>query len=811
MPCGYNGKIAIVNLPDDVIIAELDFSLAELFVGGRGLATKILYDELKPRLNPFSKKNMVIFSTGPLTASVAATSGRFCVSSKSPLTNTIFHSNAGGFFGVELKRAGFDALIIKGKAENPVYILLEDDKVEVKDASKLWGKSTKETKEYLSKKHNARVSCIGPAGENLVRFACLINDEERAAGRGGLGAVLGYKKVKAIVAKGKKKIEYANEYALRKYARKFFEILKGHPVTGDTLKRFGTAVLVNFVNKHGILPIKNFNEGFSEQAEKISGETLSKYLYKHKACYACPIQCGRLVKIEKRILKAPEYESIWALGPQCYNFDLKSIAKANELCNLLGLDTISTGNAIGFAMECCERGLIEEKIRFGDKNAIIRLVKEIAYRKGIGNLLAEGVARTAEKLNAKEFACHVKGLELPAYDPRGAKGQALSYATSNIGGTHLAGYIIPQEVLGLPKYLDSMKAEGKAKFVKKLQDIAAMLDSLIICKYTTLAVFKTLNFEVDIYAKLLTAATGFYFDEEEFLRTGERIYNLERLFNVREGFDARHDTLPERFLKETMRSGPTAGQIVELKRMLEEYYTLRGWIDGIPSEKKMQELNLLAEPIYPKLQVALDIRNLSEAVRIAKLAFKGGAEWVEAGTPLIKKNGMHAVERLRQILPYATIIADMKTMDTGYIEVEMAAEAGADIVAILGVADDETIRDAIGAARKYNVKVMVDLIGVKNCLERAKQLEKLGVDYLVYHVGVDKQLRSEYRKIPFGDVKKLAEEIKIPLAVAGGIRADTAELAVKAGAKIIIVGSAIVKSANPEQAAREIFRRIRKC
>ena len=808
---GYVGKILRVNLSNKKIFEEnLDYEIASKFIGGRGYGVKLLFDMLKPKTDALSEENIIIFMTGPLTG-LAPASGRSCVVSKSPLTNTIFDSQIGGFWGTELKKAGFDGIIIEGKAEKLVYLVIKNGKTEIKVCENLRGLTTSETIKKIRKAENCkmRVLAIGLAGENLVKYACIVDDEGRALGRGGLGAVMGSKNLKAIAVKGNKRIKPANEFAFKKASREFVEILKGHPITGDALGRYGTLVLMNPVNKHGVLPVKNFREGVFEEVNKLSGESMRKYLVKKKGCALCPIRCGRIMNIEGITTVNLEYESTWALGVNCFISDPKIIARANNLCNELGLDTISMGNCIAFIMECSEKGLIKEKIDFGDGNALLRLIEATAKREGLGDLLAEGTRRMSEKIkDSKDFAINVKGLELPAYDPRGVKGQALAYVTSNRGGCHLRAYLIPEEVLSLPEYLNNLETEGKARMVKEIEDIFAVLDSLCTCKFTTLAAFSTFDFEAEIYAKLLTTATGFYFDEKELKKAGERIYNLERLFNVREGFDSSHDRLPERF-KEALIKGPAEGEKENVEEMLYEYYKLRGWSSrGIPEEKKIKELGLDIPEVYPKLQVALDFRSLRDAIECAKAVAKGGADWLEVGTPLIKSEGMRAVREIRKLFPEKIIIADLKTMDTGFLEVEMAALAGADIVGIAGAASDATILDALGAGRKYNVKIMADLINVKDVVKRAKELEKLGVDYLEFHISIDEQLRSGDEKIPFPLVKKVVENVGIPVAVAGGLRADTVALAVKSGAKIVVVGGAITRSANPENATRRILRAI---
>ena len=820
---GYMGKALRVDLSSGSVEAEdLDWEVAAKYIGGRGYAAKLLYDALPKGIDPLSPENVLIFATGPVTGLPAPTSGRFSISSKSPLTGTIMDSNCGGYIGVELKRAGFDAVIVEGSSPSPVYLLIRNGEAKLRPAEHLWGKLVDETQGRIRSEvgeDGLRVASIGPAGENRVRIASIMADVHRAAGRGGLGAVMGSKNLKAIAALGDGRIEPANGYAFLREVKAVNEVLSRNPLTGDTLGRYGTASLVHIINRAGILPTRNFQEGTFEEAESVSGEAISKgLLVRKKGCFACPIMCGRVTRIRgaggEVTSEGPEYETVWSLGPNCGISDIGRIALINHMCNLYGLDTISFGNAIGFLMEARERGLLELEdpdLRWGNHEAVEKMVGLTAERKGIGELASEGVKRASERIGGKEFAMHVKGMELPAYDPRGAKGQGLAYATSNRGGCHLRAYMIESEILSLPRYLDPLKGEGKAGLVKRMQDVFAVLDSMIVCKYTTLALFKTLDYEPYFYARLLTTATGFYFDEEEFRRAGERIYNIERLFNAREGFGRAEDALPPRLSEARMPSGPAEGQTIAIGPMLDEYYAIRGWMpSGVPSDKKLQELGITSQPTWPKLQVALDLRDLEEAIRIAELSHRGGAEWLEAGTPLVKSAGMRAVSELRRRFPAATVVADLKTLDTGWLETEIAVLAGADVVSISGLASDNTIRDSVGCAKKYGAKVMVDLLEVKDPVKRAKEIEALGADYICAHSAIDVQRDRDQevdRKVSL--IADLARSLSIPLAVAGGIRYDTARKLARAGAKIIIVGAAVTRAADPMMAARRIAESIR--
>ncbi|MEM4216626.1 MAG: 3-hexulose-6-phosphate synthase [Candidatus Methanomethylicaceae archaeon] len=822
---GYMGKILRVNLSSkEISVEDLDMDIASSFIGGRGYGAKILFDELPVGIDPLSPENKLIFMTGPLTGTAAPTSGRYSVSTKSPATGTVFDANSGGHFGVELKRAGFDGIIFEGASETPVYLSVMNGKAELRDASNLWGLDVFETESRLKQIVNdsfARVACIGPAGERLVKIAAIMNEKHRTAARGGVGAVMGSKKLKAIVVRGSSEIPLANRYAFMKEVKHSIEVIKGHPITGDGLGRYGTAVLVHIINKAGIFPVRNYSTGVFEDAEKVSGEYMAKTILKgKKGCFACPIMCGRVTKVKLpsgEIVESegPEYETIWSLGPNCGINDIEAIAYANDLCNRYGIDTISMGQTIGFLMACFENGKVKpEDIgfapKFGNTEALQKLITMTAFRQGIGDILAEGTKRAAAKLGGEEYAMHVKGLELPAYDPRGAKGMALAYATSNRGGCHLRAFMIAPEILSVPRYLNPNAYDNKAALTKVMQDVFAVLDSLVLCKYTTLALFSTLLFEPDFYARLLTTATGFYVDREEFYKIGERIYNLERLFNVREGFCRKDDYLPRRLLEVPMPEGPAKGETVDMDRLLNEYYAVRGWdYNGIPTDKKVSQLGL--KPLYegPKLQVAVDERYLKDALPIAEASYRGGADIIEAGTPLIKSEGLRAVKELRRICPNATIIADLKTFDTGWLETELAVENGADIVTVMGATDDYTIKDAVGAARKYGVKVMVDLMNLKDPISRAVEVEKLGVDIVCMHVGISAQTREREVDQKIALVENLVKSVKIPVAVAGGIKLEVVPLMVNAGAKILIVGGAITKSANPEEATRRFVNLIR--
>lgn len=590
---GWMGKGIEIDLTKkDTRIFKIDEDLLKEFLGGRGLGAKILYDNLKKNTNPLGPKNLLVFSNGPLTGTPVPTS-KSNLSTKSPLTGTILDCQSGGVWGVKLKKCGFDILIIKGRAKEPAYIRINNEFIEIKDAKPLWGKDTFKTTDILLDKEGKDFSvvCIGPAGENLVRFACIVNDKERVYGRGGPGAVMGSKNLKAILVKGDKPINIFNKESFNYFLYEANKNLKAHPITSKALPQYGTAVLVNLMNVFGMFPANNFQFGEFKGANKISGEAISEKLLERKSagCFGCGIiQCARKIKTKKFKGSGPEYETVWSLGANCGVDDIELISEMNRLCNMLGMDTISTGGTIACAMELTNKGIIDFGINFGEKRKIKNIIKNIAFRKGIGNELAEGSKRLSEKYNAKKYSMQVKGLELPAYDPRGAVGMGLTYATSNRGACHLrGGYVVGAEVLGVPRRIDRFLTTGKAGHVVKLQDFGAAIDSLVVCRFTTFALSE------QSWARMLNSVTGLNWTPEDLIRVGERIYNLERLFNLREGFSNKDDNLPERFLKEPLKEGGSAGNVVNLKDMLEEYYQFRKWDNlGVPTEEKLKELNL---------------------------------------------------------------------------------------------------------------------------------------------------------------------------------------------------------------------------
>lgn len=595
----WMGKVLRVNLSDGTVRAEdLNEEYAKQFIGARGLGTKYFVEEVDAAVDPLSPENKIIFMTGPITGTFATSGGRYNVVTKGPLNGTIAASNSGGTFGPELKYAGWDGIIFEGRAASPVYLWIYNNQAELRPAGELWGKDVSTCTEMLkaATDEEAKVACIGPAGENLVKFACILNEYHRAAGRSGVGAVMGSKNLKAVVVRGTGGIVVRDPQAFITICKDARRKLQDHPVTGQGLAAYGTNILVNILNEHGGLPVKNFSEAaIFPHAEKISGELQAeKYLVRNKGCLGCPIGCGRVSNIPKGPYKSagegPEYEATWTFGANLAIDDFEAVSKANFLCNELGLDPITLGGTISCATEMVDKGIIPRSVadlRWGDGAMLVDMVRKTAFREGFGDELAEGSYRLAEKYGYPEYSMSVKKQELPAYDPRGQQGIGLNYATSNRGGCHVRGYMTSPEVLGIPLKVDPDDTEGKAALLKLFQDLTALCDSTGMCLFTTFAIGLP-----EIAAQVRTA-TGLDISDEEYLLAGERIWNLERLFNIKAGFTKKDDTLPPRLLNEPMKDGPHKGRVVQLDKMLPEYYSLRGWDeDGIPTEQKLQELGL---------------------------------------------------------------------------------------------------------------------------------------------------------------------------------------------------------------------------
>ena len=589
---GYAGKMVYVDLSTGAItIKPTPPELKKDYIGGRGFGIRILTDMVDPKIDPLSDKNILVFAAGPLTGTGIPLGSRYEVSTISPLTGLAVSANSGGVFGWKLKKAGFDAVILSGKSAKPVYLFLDNGKAELRDAAHLWGKTTGETTEAIVdelKDQSVRVSCIGPAGENLVLISCIINEKTRAAGRGGVGAVMGSKNLKAVAARGDLPIKPADEVLLKGVKERVKKKIEENGIAKG-LHDYGTAVLVNILNENYLMPTRNFQTAHFSGAEKISGETMTKtILKKPKGCYACIVQCGRVHEFDGETGEGPEYEPDWGFGADCGVDDLKMITRANNICNEYGLDAISAPTTIACLMEMAEKGYVNHPIRFGDANGMLKLVEQIARREDIGDELAEGSFRFATKYGHPELSMSSKKQELPAYDPRGIQGYGLATATSNRGGDHVYGYMISPEILGSPEKLDPYVITGKPQWVKTFQDLTAAIDASGMCLFTSFAL------GAGDYADLLTATTGVKVDSEELLKVGERIWNLQKLYNIKRGFGRKDDTLPARLLTEPLKEGAPAGQVSRIHEMLDEYYALRGWdAEGIPTKEKLRELGLI--------------------------------------------------------------------------------------------------------------------------------------------------------------------------------------------------------------------------
>jgi aldehyde:ferredoxin oxidoreductase len=598
---GWTGTILRVNLTNGKVSREsTDPQLAKMFIGARGLAGKYIYDEVDPKTDPLGPDNKLIFAPGPFTGTYAPSAGRYDVVCKGPLNGVIAASNSGGTFGAEMKYAGYDMVILEGKAPKPVYLWIRDDKIEIRDASHLWGQLVPETTDMVRAEtdEDAKVACIGPAGEKLVLFACILNEMGRAAGRTGVGAVMGSKNLKAIAVLGSGSVKVADSEKFKAAVMKARNLIQSHPVGGTGLRVYGTDVLVNILNESGALPTRNFTDGYFPTANNVGGESLTaKVLTRPRGCFSCIISCGRATKVTNPKYagegEGPEYETAWCFGPDCGIDDLDAVTKANYLCNDYGLDTITMGTTIAAAMDMFENGVISKKntggldVRFGNTELMVELVRMTAMREGFGDQLAEGSYRLCSRYGHPEYSMSVKKQEMPAYDPRGVQGIGLNFATGNRGGCHVRGYTIAPEILGNPFKMDKNATEGKANLDIIFQNLTAALDASGACLFTTFGI------GADELAAMLSGLTGIEYSTEEFMKVGDRIWNQERMWNMKVGYTKADDTLPERLLKDPIKTGPSKGQVNHLDEMLPEYYQLRGWSeDGVPTPEKLQDLSL---------------------------------------------------------------------------------------------------------------------------------------------------------------------------------------------------------------------------
>jgi aldehyde:ferredoxin oxidoreductase len=605
---GWHLKILRVNLTTrKITIEDVDPQIARDYLGGRGWAIYYMYREMDPTVDPLSPENMLIFATGPLTATPAPTGNRYMVVTKSPLTGALAHSNSGGDFPTWMKRTGFDMFIFEGKASEPVYLWVNEDQVEIRSAAHVWGKDTHETTDLLlAETHpDARVACIGPAGENLALMAAIMNDKHRAAARSGVGAVMGSKNLKAVVAMGNKNPPLYNPEAMREISVNTSKNVGADVKKGSNMRIYGTSYVPQVTNTLGILPTRNFLQGTFEYVHNIDGDALKEnYLIRHTPCYRCPLSCGRLTEVPDGPYKGkgegPEYETIASLGTACGVSNLAALVKANYLCNEYGLDTISTGMTIAAAMEMYEKGYLSEEetgmpLRFGDHDAMIEMIKLMAYNQGFGKELAQGSYRLCEKYGHPEIAVTTRKQEFPGYDPRGSQGMGLLYATSNKGASHMEGDVAYEEVFGVPVKENPLTTEGKAELVKHFQDSFALIDSSGLCVFVAIRYVFDKNRIIwpQTLAAMMNLSTGAGYTPEEVLKAADRVYTLERMFLIKAGCGPEWDTLPYRMLHEPLPDGPARGKVVELDKMLPEFYQKRGWDEkGYPTKEKLIELGL---------------------------------------------------------------------------------------------------------------------------------------------------------------------------------------------------------------------------
>ncbi len=613
---GWTRKVLRVDLSKGTCTSEpLNMALAQQYLGQRGLATKYFVDEVDPKVEPLSPANKLIMATGPLTGTSASTGGRYSVITKGALTGAIACSNSGGYFGAELKFAGWDMVIFEGRSEKPVYLSIEDDQVELRDAAHLWGKTVWQTEEIIKKSHQdpqVRVCSIGRAGENGVLYACIVNDLHRAAGRSGVGTVMGSKNLKAVAVRGTGGVAVRDGKGFMKAAAAAKKVLADNAVTGQGLPTYGTQVLMSVINEMGALPTRNHRDVQFEGAGKIGAEAMRQkrpgdghaQLVTNAACFGCTIACGRIAKIDEThfsVVNKPEYwgasggleyEAAWALGAANGVGDLEALQYANLICNEDGYDPISFGATVGAAMELFELGILTEAqigmtAPFGSAQALTKLAEMTAQGVGFGKELGLGSKRLCAKYGRPELSMTVKGQEFPAYDARGIQGMGLTYATSNRGACHLRSYTVASEVLGIPIKTDPLVTEGKAELVKAFQDATSVFDSAGVCIFTTFA--WTL---ADLQPQLDAACEGGW-SMEKLAELGERIWNMERQFNLAAGFTAKDDDLPPRLKTEPAKTGPAKGLVSGIDKMRPEYYQARGWDgQGVPTRETLARLGL---------------------------------------------------------------------------------------------------------------------------------------------------------------------------------------------------------------------------
>ncbi len=612
----WTQNVLRVNLSHGTCKKEpLNMEWAKQYLGQRGLGTKYLSEEIDPKIDALSPDNVMIMATGPLTGTMASTGGRYSIITKSPLTGAVACSNSGGFIGAEIKNAGWDMIIFEGRAASPVYLYLENENAELIAADDLWGKSVWATDEALHRKYQdplLRVAAVGRAAEQGCLYAAVINDLHRAAGRSGVGTVMASKNLKAVAVRGTLGVgNIKDPIAFMKAAAAGKKVLANDAVTGEGLPKYGTQVLMNVINEVGAMPTRNMQDVEFEGAENISGEAMHEprasdgkpNLTTNAACFGCTIACGRISTIDQghySVQNKPEYwgasggleyESAWALGSDCGVDDIDALTYANFLCNEDGMDPISFGSTLAAAMEMYEMGVITlqqtggVELKFGSAEALTKMAELTAKGEGFGKELGMGSKRLCEKYGHPELSMTVKGQEFPAYDPRGIQGMGLTYATSNRGACHLRSYTVSSEILGVPEKTDPLATDGKPALVVAFQDVTAAVDSAGLCVFTTFA------WTMEDIAPQIAAACEGEWTAESLVQTGERIWNLERKFNMDAGLTAKDDTLPKRLLKDAAKTGPAKGRVSDLAKMLPEYYSLRGWTpDGVPTQETLDRL-----------------------------------------------------------------------------------------------------------------------------------------------------------------------------------------------------------------------------
>ena len=599
---GYNGmkgKLLRVNLTtEESKVGVIDSKLWETFIGGRGLGAYYLTKEVPPNVGPLSPENKLIFMNGPLAGTLIPGNNKICVTFKSPLTNTYSNSLCGGHWGPELKFAGYDGLIIEGKAKNPVYISIKNDKIEFKSAEKLWGKLIPESEGLLRKElgddKTIQIALIGPAGEKLVNYACITVGLYREFGRGGAGAVMGSKNLKGIAITGSTDVNVANPEEVFQLGKELIRDLR-ESRGGKVRREYGTMELVERVNNAGFWITRNFTEGYFEEGYKLEGKRMrEEIIIGDSSCFGCPIGCGKRTYIstknnEKILMEGPEFETVGMLGSNCGISSWETLLKASKICDTYGFDTINAGACVSMVMEAFETGrlTLEDtdgiELSFGNDEALLKTLEKIGRREGLGDILAKGLVEASKILKIEELAMHSKGQSFPVYDPRGAKGMALTYATSPKGAHHMLATTFGAELSTGTRF----EIEGKGNLERDHQFSMAIVDSIALCSTMRAGI------PLDNLLKAYTTVTGIDHDITSFLKAAERIINLERMYNINLGLDRKHDTLPKRFLEETLPSGESKGQIVELDALLDDYYNVMGWnSNGVPKEEKLKELEL---------------------------------------------------------------------------------------------------------------------------------------------------------------------------------------------------------------------------